>query len=253
MLWHKAWVDARWRLIAWMAVLTVLACGVVIQYPEMMRLRGSAAALDPGDGRLARLIRDAVETQRDFRGYVWYQWFNQNLLHLWVLAAAVLGSGGLVPSGPGGAELFTAALPVSRRRIFAVRAATDLAGLAALALLPSLAIPLLAGTIGQRYPAGAVAVHAFCLFAGGSAFYGAALGCSAVVSGVWRPLLLTLGGAVALGALEYVVPWPGVFTTMSGESYLRHAALPWVGLLTAGAAAAALLALGSRRFERRDF
>ncbi|MEZ5291620.1 MAG: hypothetical protein R2745_11075 [Vicinamibacterales bacterium] len=253
MLWQKAWVDARWRLTAWMVVLTVLACGVVVQFPEIMRLRGSAAALDPGDGRLARLIRDAIETQRDFRGYVWYQWFNQNLLHVWVLVAAVLGSGGLVPTGPGAPELFTAALPVSRRRVFAVRAATDLAGLAALAILPSLAISLLAGTIGQRYSAGDAVVHGLCLFAGGTVFYGAALGCSAVVSGVWRPLLLTLGAAVALGALEYVVPWPGFFTTMSGASYFRHAAVPWLGLLTAVAAAAALLALGSRQFERQDF
>ena len=50
MLWHKAWLDVRWRILIGLAVLLVMACGVVIEYPTVVRLRPLAMTIDPGDG-----------------------------------------------------------------------------------------------------------------------------------------------------------------------------------------------------------
>ena len=48
------------------------------------------------------------------RGWVWVQWFRQNLLQTGTLFAVVLGSGGVISSSKGG--LFTLSLPVPASR-----------------------------------------------------------------------------------------------------------------------------------------
>lgn len=253
MLWHKAWLDARWRILIGLAVLLVMACGVVVEYPTVVRLRPVAMTINPGDGAVGRAIRDAIETQRDYRGYVWYAWYRQNLCQALVLLAAVLGSGRLLD---GGAARFTLTLPVSRRQVYTVRAASGLAALLLLALVPSLVIPLLSPGVGERYALDDVLVHGVCLFVGGAVIYSAALALSAVFTDFWRPLLLAVALAVALTAVEMVaIPSPsvGVIHAMTGESYFRSGALPWVGLGLSAGLSALLLAAGASAFERHDF
>lgn len=256
MLWHKAWLDVRWRILIGLAVLLVMACGVVIEYPTVVRLRPLAMTIDPGDGVVGRAIRDAIETQRDYRGYVWYSWFRQNVCQALVVLAALLGSGGLLAGGHGGAARFTLALPVSRRDVYAVRAVSGLAALLLLAVVPSLVIPLMSPGVGERYALTDVIVHGLCLFTGGAVIFSAALALSSVFADVWRPLLLALALAVALTALEMVaVPWPsvGVIHAMTGEAYFRSGTLPWPGLALSVGLSALLLAAGAAAFERHDF
>ena len=42
------------------------------------------------------MIREAVEIQKDFRGFIWYQAFRQNLMQMGVFFAVLLGCGGLL-------------------------------------------------------------------------------------------------------------------------------------------------------------
>src|SRR5690242_10075347 len=98
MLWYKSWLETRWRFLIGFVVLLVLACGIVLQYPTVRRLMPLADSIGAaqGAGRLGRVIKNAVEIQRDYRGFVWYQWVRQNLAQTWTLFAALLGSGGLL-------------------------------------------------------------------------------------------------------------------------------------------------------------
>src|SRR5581483_7567170 len=177
-----------WRFLIGFAILLVLACGIVMQYPAMRRLMPLAASVGAGtaDGRLARAIEHAIEVQRDYRGFVWYQWVSQNFAHTWVLFAALLGSGGLLARSTGAGALFTLSLPVRRRDLVEVRALTGLAELFALALVPSLLIVVLSPAIGERYSLADAAVHAACVFVGGAMFYCLALLLSTLFSDIWR-------------------------------------------------------------------
>src|SRR5205823_4192856 len=148
--------------------------------------------------------KESAELARQYPGYVWSQWFAQNLTELWTLFAVMLGTGGLLSQGSGGAALFTLSLPVSRNRLIGVRAAAGLAELLVLAVVPSLPIPLLSPAVGERYPIADALVHSACVFLAGAVFFSLAFLLSTVFSDVWRPALLALTIAVVLGLCEQV-------------------------------------------------
>lgn len=255
MLWRKAWLDTRWRFLIGLGLLVMLACGNVFEYPATARLMPLAASIQTGGGLVGRAIRDAIDTQRDFRGFIWWQWVRQNFTQLWTLLAILLGSGGLLGHGSSGA-LFTLSMPASRHRVIGVRAAACFGELLVLALVPSLVIPLFSPAIGERYSVVAAFVHALCMFVGGASVFSFALLMSTTFSDIWRPALITCAVAIGLALVEAVVrqagPY-GLFAVMSGERYFRAAAVPWGGLLVSLAVTAALLYAAALNFSQQDF
>jgi ABC-2 type transport system permease protein len=253
MLWYKAWLETRWRFLIGLAVLLVFACGAVFDYPAIARLNASVSAID-APGSLGRLIREAAETQRTYRGFIWFQWYRQNLVQMWTILAVLLGSGGLLAASSR-AALFALSMPASRARVAGVRAATALMELLVLALVPSLLIPLLSPAVGQHYGLGDTAVHSVSLFLAGSVFFSLAFLLSAVFDDLWRPMLITCAVALSqtlVGALVGL-PFSGMLRVMSAESYFRSGQVPWVGLGLALTAGLLMLYAAVAVVERRDF
>jgi hypothetical protein len=255
MLWHKAWLETRWRFLIGLALLTMSACGIVFTYPKVLALMPMVPSVDAG-GEIGRRIREAADLARSYRGYVWSQWFSQNLPQAATLFAALLGTGGLLSRAAGSGVLFTLSLPASRRQIVGVRAATGLAELLVLIAVSTLALPLLSPAVGQRYSVADAAVHAACQFVACAVFFSLAFLLSTIFSDLWRPLLLACAVAVVLAIGEQlfrdVAPY-GIYGVMSGERYFRTGGVPWLGLLASAAASAALLTAAARNVERQDF
>ena len=99
MLWHKVWLETRSRFGIGLALLFILAAGSVFEYPVASRLITQAGGSAVSNGPLGRVVADAIAVQRDFRGFVWWQWHRQNLTQMWTLFAVLLGSGGLLSGG----------------------------------------------------------------------------------------------------------------------------------------------------------
>jgi hypothetical protein len=254
MLWYKSWLDTRWRFLVGLALLACSAFAVIVVYPRVVELLPLVPDAQVS-GAIGRRIKEAAELSRDYRGYIWTQWFRQNPTQMGTLFAVLLGSGGLA-SQAGGGTLFTLSLPVSRTRLVGVRAATGLAECLALAVVPSLLIPLFSPAIDEHYALGAAMVHAGCLFVPTAMFFSLALFLSTVFLDLWKPLLIALGVAVAIGLAEAIVRDAGgygVFAVMSGERYFRTGSVPWLGLAASAAASAALLWGAAASFARRDF
>jgi ABC-type transport system involved in multi-copper enzyme maturation permease subunit len=257
MLWRKSWLETRVRFWIGLAILLVLACGIVFGYSAVQRLLPLASSMDRNtSGPLGAIVSQAAAIESTYRGYVWYQWFRQNLCQTWTLFALLLGTGGLTMHGRHGGALYTLSLPVSRTRIVMVRAATGLAELAVLAFIPSLAVMLLSPGIGQSYAIGDVLVHGVCLLVGGAAFFSLTVLLSTQFADIWSPPLLTFGAIVVIAFLEFAVPGfarYSVFQTMSGQSYQMSGTLPWAGLAIGLAATGLLLAGAAANIRRRDF
>jgi hypothetical protein len=255
MLWYKSWLETRWRFAIGLVLLILSACSTVFTYPAVVRLLSSATVPEM-TGALGERVRDSIELSRSYRGYVWSQAVRQNLLQMWGLFAVLLGTGGLLRHGSGNGALFTMSLPVSRNRVLAVRAATGLAELLVLAVVPFLLFPLLSPAVGQSYDIADALTYAACLFIAGAVFFSLALLMSTVFSGVWRPLLIVLGVATVLGlsdlALRDVTPF-NLFRVMSAEDYFRGHGLPWLGLLASAAASAAMIYGAVINLARQDF
>jgi ABC-2 type transport system permease protein len=254
MLWYKTWLETRWRFVIGLVVLGCCAAGIVIEYPRMMQLVDQIPTPRMG-GEIGRRVQEAVELSREYRGFVWSQGFRQNLAQIGTLFAVLLGTGGLLLHSSGGAALFTLSLPVSRRRLLGVRAAAGLAQWLALAMVPSLLIPLLSPAVGESYGVGPALVHGLCLFVAGTVFFSLALLLSTVFGDVWRPLLLALLIAILLAFPEQLVHELSrfsLFAVMSGEAFFRTGRLPWLGLLASAALSTALLYGAAANLARRD-
>ncbi len=255
MLWYKSWMETRWRFLIGLAVLMLSAGSTVLIYPEVVKLLPVVAKPDLS-GEIGRRIAEAMELARDYRGYVWSQWFMQNMPQMWGLFAVLLGTGGLLSQASGGGALFTLSLPASRNRLVGVRAATGLAELLVLAVLPSLLLPILSPAIGQTYGIGDALVHSACLFIAGAVFFSLAFLLSTVFSDVWRPLLIVLCLAMVLAIFEQFfrdLSRYSLFRVMSAEVYFRRGGLPWLGLLASAAVSVAMLYAAARNIARQDF
>jgi ABC-type transport system involved in multi-copper enzyme maturation permease subunit len=261
MLWHKAWLETRWRFVIGAVVLACSAAEVVLVYPRVSAVLTAAGAnvdrqLFDTSGPIGDRIGETVALARDYRGYVWSQAFRASFANLVTLFAVLLGAGGLAPHGAGSGGLFTLSLPVSRRTLFRVRALTGVIELFVLVMLASLLIPVLSLVIGEQYGVLAALVHGVCLFIGSAVFFSLAILLSTETGDVWRPLLIALFAAIALGSLEAWTPGLtryGIFAAMRGEPYFRTGTFPWAGLAISAALSVLLLHAAALNFARRDF
>jgi hypothetical protein len=254
MLWYKSWLETRWRFLIGLAILLLSVIGTVLAYPRVEHLL-PLASIDTSS-LVGQRIKAIADLSRTYAGYIWAQWLRQNNVQMLSLFAAILGAGGLLSQAAGGGALFTLSLPVSRDRLFGVRAATGLTELAVLAFVPSLLLPLLSPAVGQTFGFGAALAYGACAFVAAAVLFSATCLLSTVFSDVWRPALIVCAAAVALGVLE---PFFGtlsrysLFGIMDGETYFRDGGLPWLGLLASAAASAAMLFAASRNIARQDF
>lgn len=254
MLWYKAWLDTRSRFWIGLVLLLLMACGLVVEFPQVQRLLPVVdSELPAADDALRRPLEEAVELSRTFRGFVWHNWFRQSALNVGALFAALLGTSRLFSSSTRGL-LFTLSLPASRSRWIATRAATGLAELLVMIVVSSVAISLFAPLAGQQYGVGEALVHALFAFVGVAAFYGLALLLSTIFLDTWRPILIVCLVGVSLSFFDLLVPNAlGAYGILSGETFFRGGPVPWLGLAIFAAAATAMLYAAARNVERLDF
>jgi hypothetical protein len=221
----------------------------------VVRLLPLVPSID-ASGEVGRRILEIAALSRTYRGYVWAQWLRQNMTQMLALFAALLGTGGLLSQASGGGALFTLSLPASRDRLLGVRAATGLAELLALALLPSLVLPLLSPAVGETFSLVDVLAYGTCAFFAAAVLFSMASLLSTVFSDVWRPALIVCALAACVGIAEpFLGDYSryGLFGLMDGEMYFRGTGLPWLGLLASAAVSAAMLFAASRNLARQDF
>jgi hypothetical protein len=253
MLWYKAWRDTRWRFLIGLGILTGTTLANVLAYPYVRGLFAVGLVAGPSD-LVTHEIDRVAQVSSSFRGYVWVQLVRQNLFYLWTIFAVLLGAEGPLSQRTG--AIFTLSLPVSRRRVCAVRAATDLGELCLLALIPMLLIPLAAPAVGYTYALADSLVHGIQILLGGAVFYCLALLLATIFDDRWRPIIITLAlavvGNVCANFIAVAVPFNPA-TVMVGESYFRTGIPSWAGICIWPGVSAAMLYVAARSIEARDF
>jgi hypothetical protein len=261
MLWYKSWLETRWRFIIGLVLLVCSAVALVQSYPATARrLAAASAEIDAAGtgigGVIGEQIRQGLEATRSYDGYIWWQWFRQNLRETWTIFAALLGTGGLLAQSSGGGALYTLSLPVSRTRLLGVRAATGLIELFVLAISAALVVPLFSPAIGQSFSTADALVYGLCLFVAGSMFFSLAFLLSTVFTDIWRPALIAIVAAYLLVLGEQAAPGSsgyGLLSVISAQSYQSGGGLPWAGLIVSAGVSAALLYAATVNIARRDF
>jgi ABC-type transport system involved in multi-copper enzyme maturation permease subunit len=132
----KAWQESRGRFYS---ALSLLAAVVVY-------------AVVTGPGYLERYNSAFPDKPSFYSSYIWGGLFHYGLQGLWILAAFIITLGGLRREKATGVALFMLGLPVTRLRIFLIRAAVASAESIALGLIPALLIPVISSFVGEPYP-----------------------------------------------------------------------------------------------------
>lgn len=243
MLWYKAWLETRWRFLIGLVVVICSAVATVLVYPHVLEL---IPLVPNAAGPIGEQIREAARIEREYRGYIWFQWYRQNLPQWATLFAIVIGSTSLR------SPVFMLSLPLSRSRLLAIRTSAGLIEVFLLSFVPSVLISLISPSVAQHYAAAEGLIHSVCFFAVVSPFFALAVLLSTMFDDVWRPPLIAIGITIVVSIADRAINPPGL-TLMSGESYFRFGHVPWLGLTAAAAIAAALYFAAVRNLAQREF
>lgn len=244
MYWYKCWCEVRARVLIGIAAMAV-ACVFIVYYQHPMRFQ-----------------RDEPVT---YATYIWKVVYNSFGRDLYVMLTIALASGGLMQERSLHTVGFTMALPVSRRRAIAVRAAVGYLGVVAMSLTPAVVIPLISPYVGVEY-APAQAIKFSLLFAcSGAAIYGLACLMSYFMEGEYLAMLVTVP-ALMLYVAFLQLPWLNrapmldIFHVMNGEDmpffnesqHLITGSLPWLTLTAMLCVAGSLIFAACRRMDEQD-
>lgn len=173
-----------------------------------------------------------------YSSYIWGGLFHYALQGLWVVSAFVIALGGLRREKATGAVLFSLGLPVTRLRLFLIRAAVACAEAIGLALVSALLIPIVSPLVGESYPFGQALAFGALMSAAGLVIVAIGLLLSEIFEGEFTAAavgLCTLTSIFLSYKAQTLRGW-NVFDIMSATSYvdrttrLLNGSAPWPGL-----------------------
>jgi ABC-2 type transport system permease protein len=184
------------------------------------------------------------------------------LFLFWGFSAMFLGLGGLLRERAVGTVDYTLSLPVSRMRWFLYRAVNGALQAAAAALIPALAIPVVAALSGGDYPVGNALLFGLRLGIGGMLFYSIGLLASALFAGDFA----SAGIGMALvflvnNSTRVVEPLKGLnlqdaifpMRLVDEQTFLIRGHLPWNGIALSVIMSLMLSVWAWKVTEQRDF
>lgn len=237
---RKVWRESRSRFFFILATLMVVICASVFY-----SARAEKVVIESKDFHEAgfRTIRGA-------------------LFLFWGFSAMFLGLGGFLRERAVGTVDYTLSLPISRTRWFLYRSLTGAFQSLAAALIPALAIPVIAAVSGGDYPVGDAFLLGLRLGVGGMLFYAIGLLASSLFAGDYTSAGIGIAAVFAINnstrVVEALKGWnlQDAITPMQmidESTYLVHGHMPWNGIVFSCALSLVLAAWAWKVTVSRDF
>jgi ABC-type transport system involved in multi-copper enzyme maturation permease subunit len=245
MLLRKSWLESRGRFISAAVVLAILGVSTVLRAPATI---SGWESVHRGE-------------QMSYPLYIWLSLSHGFLQFLWVVAAVILGLGGLIREEALGSSGFSLALPVSRRRHVLTRAGVGGAEAVVLGFIPGLIVVALSPMIGRSYPLSQALLFASLLVLAGLVFYALGFFLSHVLRGEYAAPAV---GMAVIAVFYVLTKLPrfeslNVFDAMDGKrvlvgrTFYLGTEFPFAVILASLTVALCLVALSVIRVKSRDF
>ncbi|HJQ10064.1 MAG TPA: ABC transporter permease subunit [Gemmatimonadaceae bacterium] len=245
MLLRKAWLESKGRFTASAVVLTLLGVSTVLRAPATI---AGWESVHRGE-------------QMSYPLYIWLSLPHGFLQFLWVIAAVILGLGGLLREDAAGSSGSTLSLPVSRRRHVLTRAMVGAVEAIVLGFIPGLLVVVLSPLIQRSYPLSQALMFATMFVLAGLVFYALGFFLSHVLRGEYAAPAV---GLAAIAAFYILTKLPrfdvlSVFDAMDGKkvlvgrSFFLGSEFPAVQIAVSLVLAFTLVALSIARVDKRDF
>lgn len=240
---YKAWLETRGRFLFATGLAALIVVLAVLRAPSTLDvLSQGGRAMGYGE-------------------YLWLSTFGGYLQAIWVIAAVLLGLGGLLRERAAGSSTFTLGLPVARWTHVAARTLVAVAELAVMGVLPAVLAAALSGATGAPFPLGEALRFGVALVGGGLVFFGWGLLVAHIVQGEFAAPAVAL---VVVAAAFFVMKTPAltpfnVFNVMSGaghlddRTYFFEAPFPWRPLVVCTGLGLAMSAAAVAAIARREF
>lgn len=237
-MWHKCWLESRWRFLMALSLVIAVSAIDVAQADRVMPQMGLARG--------------------EFSRFIWKMYFSRVSL-AWILGTLLLSAGGLLREQSTGASLFSLSLPVSRRRWLFTRMLAALCQSLVLAFVPAVVIPVVASAVGHTYPPGQAARFSLLMFLTGLAAFAVGVLGSTLIQGEYGAVLLGVAYVFMAGMLANILMPGGEYAEyvtgrqhMDAQWYLTRG-WPWWAIALNLVVGAALISVAVHRLERRDF
>src|SRR5215469_4098614 len=236
---RKVWRESRWRFFFILAALLLITCASVFYNAQAEKV-----VIESKDFHEAGI--------RTIRGA---------LFLFWGFSAMFLGLGGFLRERAVGAVDYTLSLPISRTRWFLYRSLNGALQSMAAALIPALAVPVMAALFGGDYPVGDAFLLGLRLGLGGMLFYSIGLLASTLFAGdftsagIGIALVFAVNNSTRvieslrrLNLQDAIIP---IYVT--DPPYLIRGQMPWNGIAFSLALGLALSAWAWKVTVARDF
>ena len=245
MLVRKSWLESRGRFVSAAVVLAILGLSTVLRAPATI---SGWESIHRGE-------------QMSYPLYIWLSLSHGFLQFLWVVAAVILGLGGLIREEALGSSGFSLALPVSRRAHVLTRAGVGAAEAAVLGFIPGLIVFALSPMIDRSYPLSQALLFAGLLVLAGLVFHALGFFLSHVLRGEYTAPAV---GMAAIAVFYVLTKLPrleflNVFDAMDGKrvlvgrTFYLGTEFPVAVILASLAVALGMVALAVIHVNSRDF
>lgn len=253
MIWFKAWIETRSRLLwAALMLMSAAACYWTLAAKGAAPVRRDEAALifPP---HVAAGAADSASAM------TWAVYLQIALMAAPFAALLLAGSGVNsqtnygVRQGAHPSMLFTLSLPVARWKWLAVRNVVGIAGFSIILLL-LLAVPWLASPWagGRSSLLPVLGVFPFA-WLGCMVFYSLSMALGSYFDELGQGVLAMACVGFTIGAAAAGVGWLNIFAYMSGQDFLNGGMFPWAGTAVCVGAAVGLTGLSVLILERKEF
>jgi len=237
---RKIWRESRWRFLFILAALLIVTSASVFY-----NAKAESVVIESKD------FHEAGE--RTIRG---------PLFLFWGFSAMFLGLGGFLRERAVGTVDYTLSLPVSRTRWFLYRSLSGALQSMGAALIPALAVPVLAALSGGDYPVGDAFLLGLRLGVGGMLFYSIGLLASTLFTGDFTSAGIGIALVFAVNNSTRVIEaikglnlqdviFP--MDMIDGSTHLIRGQMPWNGIALSFALSLVLAVWAWKATIARDF
>ncbi|MHB9094898.1 MAG: ABC transporter permease [Eubacteriales bacterium] len=245
-LWNKEFRAGRLKFLAGLAVLTITAVSLPFIQDYTIRLMEKNPLPEFATGQLVFL--------KDFRYWMWSQWFGKNLVQIGSIIAIVFGAGIISSEVSDKTIQFLLSKPVRRQEVFTIKYVVSLIYLALAVAVSSIAAYVAALSTGHHFPTGEFLQYIFVAIAGLGVVFSIAVYLSTVFDRTLKSVVGSMLIAVALSAPGYIPALAkySLYLQMSGYTIFSGAGFPVIPVILLVVISVGLHILGRKRFSRRD-
>lgn len=246
-IWQKELKAGTWKFAVGILLLLFTAISIPLIYEYTIKLMSNTPVPEFARGQLASL--------KDFRYFVWSQWFGKNLTQMGAMVAIIFGAGIVSSEVTRRTIHFLLAKPIRREEIFTVKYIVNLVNIALITALSTLALYITLVAVNRTYPAAQMLQQTILAAAGLSVIYSIAVYFSTVFDQTIKSAVASILAMFLLYVPGWVAPFEkySLFYQMSGQGIYEGRGFPLITLVILVGLAALFYILGRKRFARRDF